>query len=152
MDSKTKKLLTELLDKSDNSRQIPEMLIERLPDDFNQDNADECTLNLIETSITDKNKLREFDCLFCTQTKNDAKILRDCLRHNHKYNTRKPYFDDGEWVIGVNKLITVANLREEVKKLRKFATVHSAELIDWMMEVDTQSPLFPDDSDTASDK
>ena len=98
--------------------------------------ADKETFKLINASMVDASRYRNYDCLFISETKCIAKELSYCLRKNQGYETEKPYHGEDGWIIHAVKKIVQSDLESTINAAREEAANHASDLFDWMVEVD----------------
>jgi len=125
--------------KSDNLLPEVSIIAEIDGDIISIEEIDKITFKVIEDSITDNNKPREF-LIFCeAKNKNDATSLQSALDQALGFEVYKPSKEGGIWIVDGIKLITYKQLASTLKNVRNTVDLFSCELVDWRIECDNNS-------------
>ena len=100
---------------------------------------DKITFKVIEDSITDNNKQREF-LIFCDATnKKDATSLQTALDQALGFVVYAPSKEGNVWCVDGMKLISYDQLASALKNVRNTVESYSCVLVDWRFECDNNS-------------
>ena len=128
-------------DSSSNSTGSKPVIIQ-INNDFKnttQELRDKITFAMMEKFIVDKSKPRIFDCIFESIDKPSAIKISVKLRKEYGYKTKGPHFSNDRWVTHAVNKIPYSELAITLKNIRIEAITNSSELVDWIMETDTET-------------